>query len=310
MDIHELGHFLSLAETLHFGKASRARNLSPSALSRSIRRLEQELGHPLLVRDRRSVALTPAGERYRSWARDVASGWEQLKSELMGDSRALTGEIRLYASVTATYTVLTDLFARFRPAYPGIHIRLETGDEAGALDTVSSGAADITVAARPDRLPENLRFRLIARTPLLFVAPRSRGEVHRLASLPEVSWGEVPMVLSAHGLSRKRVDAWFRHQGIRPSIYAEVSGHEAILSMVSLGCGVGVVPKLVLDKSALRDQVRVLDVAPELEPYAVGLCAHRRRLESPLVRAFWDVVDDADLTEAPARPGLPGALRG
>ena len=294
MDIHELGHFLTLAETLHFGKASQARNLSPSALSRAIRRLEQELGQPLLVRDRRSVELTAAGERYRSWAREVVEGWEQLRSELMDDSHALTGEIRLYASVTATYTVLTDLFSRFRPAYPGIHIRLETGDEAGALDTVAGGTADITVAARPDRLPENLRFRLIARTPLLFVAPRSEGEVDRLISLPEVSWEVVPMVLSAHGLSRKRVDAWFRRRGIRPSIYAEVSGHEAILSMVSLGCGVGVVPKLVLDKSALRDQVRVLDVTPELEPYTVGLCAHRRRLESPLVRAFWDVVEGGE----------------
>jgi LysR family positive regulator for ilvC len=99
------------------------------------------------------------------------------------------------------------------------------------------------------------------------------------------------MVLSARGLSRRRVDTWFRASGLRPTIYAEVSGHEAILSMVSLGCGVGVVPLLVVEKSPFRDRVRVLDVSPTLEPYAVGLCARGPRLASPVVRAFWDTVE-------------------
>jgi LysR family transcriptional regulator, positive regulator for ilvC len=99
------------------------------------------------------------------------------------------------------------------------------------------------------------------------------------------------MVLSERGLSRKRAEAWFRARGIRPRIYAEVSGHEAILSIVSLGCGVGLVPGLVAERSALRDEVRVLDVRPELEPCVVGLCAHKRRLASLLVGAFWEAAE-------------------
>ena len=98
------------------------------------------------------------------------------------------------------------------------------------------------------------------------------------------------MILAEQALSRRRVDTWFRHKGIRPNVYAEVAGHEAILSMVRLGCGVGVVPELVMETSPFRDEVRVLDVSPELAPYEVGLCLHRRRLNSPIVRAFWDIV--------------------
>jgi LysR family positive regulator for ilvC len=72
-----------------------------------------------------------------------------------------------------------------------------------------------------------------------------------------------------------------------------VSGHEAIISMVRLGCGVGIVPRLVLERFAQRNEVRLLDVEPPLEPYVVGLCARRRRLDFPPARAFWDTVPEA-----------------
>ena len=70
-------------------------------------------------------------------------------------------------------------------------------------------------------------------------------------------------------------------------IYAQIAGNEAIVSMVSLGFGVGIVPRIVLDNSPLADQVRVLDVRPGLDPYEVGLFALDKRLASPLISAFW-----------------------
>ncbi|MCK5197576.1 MAG: HTH-type transcriptional activator IlvY, partial [Spirochaetales bacterium] len=103
--------------------------------------------------------------------------------------------------------------------------------------------------------------------------------------------GQLPMVLSEQGLSRQRVDSWFQKKGLKPDVYAEVSGHEAILAMVRLGCGVGVVPRLVLEKSIFTAEIAVMDVTPRLQPYTVGLCLSAKRLASPLVRAFWEIVD-------------------
>ena len=73
-------------------------------------------------------------------------------------------------------------------------------------------------------------------------------------------------------------------------IYAQVEGYEAIVSMVSLGLGVGVVPKIVLDNSPLLKRIRVLNVSPELEPFDVGLFTLKRNLNNPLVDAFWNAV--------------------
>jgi LysR family positive regulator for ilvC len=62
--------------------------------------------------------------------------------------------------------------------------------------------------------------------------------------------------------------------------------------MVRLGVGVGIVPQLVLERSPFRDEVRVLDGGPQLEPYIVGLCSTRRNLQRPVVRAFWELAEE------------------
>ncbi|NLB07506.1 MAG: HTH-type transcriptional activator IlvY, partial [Desulfobulbaceae bacterium] len=63
-----------------------------------------------------------------------------------------------------------------------------------------------------------------------------------------------------------------------------------LLTMVSLGCGVGVAPRLVLEKSTLQDQLRVLDVRPQLAPFIIGACTFKKNLDNPLVAAFWATV--------------------
>ena len=61
--------------------------------------------------------------------------------------------------------------------------------------------------------------------------------------------------------------------------------------MVSLGLGIGVVPKIVLDNSPLADRIIIIDAKPALEPYHVGLCTLKKNLSNPLVNAFWQSVE-------------------
>jgi LysR family positive regulator for ilvC len=104
-----------------------------------------------------------------------------------------------------------------------------------------------------------------------------------------IPWGSIPMILPVRDLARTRVDAWFRKKGARPLVYAEVSGNEAILAMVGLGCGMGVVPELVRGDGSTEERGDRVSADPPLEPYRVGLCALKKK---PLVAAgqgFWDL---------------------
>jgi LysR family positive regulator for ilvC len=294
MDHRSLRHFLNLAESLHFGRASEAGHISPSALSRTIRRLEDEVGAALFDRNNRSVSLTPAGRLFQEYARDALNDWESIRGALMEEAGELRGELSLYCSVTASYSFLYDLLARFRPRHPRIEIKLHTGDPEEALNRVRTGAEDIAIGARPGSLPAGLAFRKISESPLVFIAGRDSDYcgIEKPGRGRERDGSGLPMILSERGVARERADAWFRALGVAPTIYAQVAGNEAIVSMVSLGFGVGVVPRIVLDNSPLKGTIRVLDLRPELPPYEVGLFALQKRLSSPLIDAFWQLQPD------------------
>lgn len=286
MELRDLEAFRLLAGSLHFGRAAEAAHMSPSALSRCIQRLEQRLGHPLFERDRRRVALSPEGARLNAFLGGWLEQWGEFEAGLRSE-QALVGELRLYGSLTASHAVLAPLLAEFRRRYPGIELKLHTGDEAQAVARLHAGEDDLAIAVCPEPLPEGVDFLGLMRSSLLFIAPKSEGPVRELCCQRDPDWSQIPMILAERGLSRRRAEAWFAGQGLQPRLYAQVAGHEAIVSMVSLGFGVGVVPELVLRNSPFQGSVEILADAPMLEPYAIGLCSLSRRLRNPLVSAFW-----------------------
>lgn len=294
MDFRLLKHFNTLSEVLHFGRASELCHISPSTLSRSIQQLENELATTLFERDSRHVTLTAQGVIFQRYTRETLEQWGTLKRTLATTATQLTGEIGIYCSVTASYSFLYELLSDFRTQHPGIELKLHTGDPAESMARVLAGSDDMAITPRPRVPPAALTFKSLTRSPLLFIAPTD--SVDWLPTSPQSStaqqWQRVPMILSEAGLSREYADTWFKALGITPRIYAQVAGHEAIVSMVGLGFGVGVVPKIVLDNSPLARRVQVLNVKPELPHYDVGLCVLNRRLKNPMIEALWATVSE------------------
>ena len=281
MDIRELQLFLKLSETLHYTKTSHIMAISPSALSRTIQRMEDQVGQKLFFRDNRGVVLTPAGSRFREYAMAVLENWQILKNDLSEESRDIKGELVIYSSVTGCYTILPHLLERCRREFPGIHINLKTGSAEDAVAMVMGSMVDVAVAAEPDSLPENLVFQNVTSAPLELIAPLPGSRLTQPLEAGKAKWHDLPLILPEKGLARKRLDRLFRALQLRPEIYSEVDGNEAILAMVSLGLGLGVIPSLVRENSLFRDRVRVLPDRLDLEPYHVGICFNRRKSQTP-----------------------------
>ena len=298
MQQKDLELFITLCETLHFARAGDLMHMSPSAVSRHLQRIEQELGVVLLERDNRRVLLTREGAIFKRHAEQMLSGWQALHSELYSDVVSLSGEISLYCSVTAAYSVLVNIMEHMRRRYPDIELNLHTGDEAVAIERVAAGKEDIVIAAHPEQLSQRLNFLTLTHSPLVFIQPVVSCQSEALlaeaqAAGSTIPWRRLPFILQEAGLARRQLEKWFDQQGVEPMIYAQVSGHEAIVSMVALGLGVGMVPELVLQSSPLADRVRVIDVQPPLRPYAVGLCSLKGQERRDLIRAFWDCAKSA-----------------
>jgi LysR family positive regulator for ilvC len=289
----ELSLFLHLAESLHFARSAKAAGMSPSAMTRSIQRLEEELGQPLFQRNKRSVALTRAGEIFRDHARAQLAGHARLLEALAAEQQAPTGELRIACTVTACHSVLPKLFARCRARYPGIHLQLTTSDAARCMQSLENDEVDLAVVPEPDRPGTELRFVRLAYTELSFIAPTGDEELSRRARLGGSHWNGLPVILPRRGLERERIDAWLEEQLARPEVYAEVDGNEAILAMVALGCGVGVVPELVRKDSPLRGRIEQVEVRRPPRGYHVSLCAKSRTLSRRTAGVLWELAPAA-----------------
>jgi LysR family positive regulator for ilvC len=294
MEIKALSVFLCVADTLNFSRSSEILHMSVSAVSRTIQRIEVELGQPLLERDNRSVRLTGAGREFREYARNSVAEWQQMRRRLGSDAE-LAGEVNLYCSVTASYSVLAPILAAFRTAHPAVEIKLHTGDQADGIGRIMEGRDDVAVSGRPSQLPRRLEFLPLLESPLQFCAPAAACTVRDMVLRDDppghgdIDWNRVPFIVPERGVTKDMLDDWFREQGIRPQIYAQVAGHEAIVAMVSLGLGVGIAPQLVIDASGMASRVSQINVPVGLPPLSVGLCSLGQRLASPLVKSFWEV---------------------
>ena len=205
MDIRSAQLFQHLASSLNFSKTSEQLYVSPPTLTRVIQRLEQELNTELFYRDKRSVKLTPAGHRFQQFVRLWLDEWHQLQVDLQLASAELTGEIRLFCTVTASYSHLPAILDKFRLLCPKAEIQLTTGDAAAALERVKNDEADVALAVYPPNLPLNIAFASIAKLPLQLIAPTIPCKTNDLLALKPIPWQDIPMIVPEHGPARVRM---------------------------------------------------------------------------------------------------------
>ncbi|EEV24866.1 DNA-binding transcriptional regulator IlvY [Actinobacillus minor 202] len=291
MDFQSLKLFLDLTQTRSFIRTAEKNYMSASTLTRHIQRVEEEIGQPLLMRDNRQVKLTEAGEKFLEFAKQGWADWQQLQSQLSPNKGELEGELRLFCSVTASYSHLPNILEKFRQRYPKVEIKLMTGDPALAVHLVQSMQADISLAGKPDTLPNNINFQHIDDITLSLIVPRVACAATQLLQQSPIDWQNMPFILPVEGPARKRIEAWFKQQKIKePKIYATVSGHEAILPMVALGCGVALLPDVVIKHSPVANQVSYLTLPAPVLPFELGVCVQNKRLQEPIIHAFWSLL--------------------
>ncbi len=286
MDIRTIKLYLHLSNSLHFARTAQQMHVSPSTLSRAMQRLEEEVGAKLFERDNRSVTLTNAGIEYRHFAEQTLDSWNKLRHRLDPQQDMLRGRLNLYCSVTAAYSHLPALLDKFRSEHPLVEIALITGDPANAVDMVRQNKADISIAAKPETLHESLDFFKIDDIPLVIIAPTFKCAVQELLTDSYIPWDRLPFIIPEHGPGRRRIENWFKQLGLNANVYAQVSGQEAIASMVALGCGVSITPEVVINNSPVKDRIQQLPSPVEIPPFELGCCSKNSRQDEPVIAAF------------------------
>jgi DNA-binding transcriptional LysR family regulator len=274
----ELRVLVAVADTGGFSAAAGALALTQSAVSHSVRGSERKIGAVLFERGRTGARPTPAGDKAVAHARRVLRLLDVLATEARVAARpdAAEGPLRIAAFRSAALHLLPPVLRRLRARHPGIEpwVRIVREVGRGTAGEVADGKADMAIATLGGSvpLPPGLVAGALLEEPYALVhatghpAPRS---------LPLVDWAE-----NCGSYTRD----WWAAQDWIPKATVEAEDDGAVLSLVSGGHGMAIMPALSL--AGAPDSVGITDLGPERPTRQVGYVTTSELAGSAVVRAL------------------------
>jgi DNA-binding transcriptional LysR family regulator len=287
METRQLRYFVAVAEERHFGRAAQRLHMAQPPLSQQIKQLEEQLGTQLLVRTTRKVDLTPAGELLLVRARVVLAEITQLAQDVQLVGQGASGVIRVGFSGSATYRLMPRILESARRSMPGLKLNVQGEMLTPQMeDALEEGRIDVAVLRPPVR-SEALELKFLEQDELVVALP----EEHPLATrgtldLAELSGEHYICYPPMSAVNSIFVEAC-RKAGFRPRVVQEARETSTLLSFVSSGMGVALVPTTRRMFALQGIAFRPLRDAPVVD-LAV---AWKKGNDAPLVRNFLDLFD-------------------
>ncbi|MCR0982362.1 LysR family transcriptional regulator [Roseomonas populi] len=272
MDLGHLRSFVCVAEELHFGRAARRLGMTQPPLSRQIQLLEARLGTVLLDRSRHGVALTAAGQAFLAEARAVLAASERaIQAAQRAREHRTGGVLKLGFFSASTYAFLPRLIARARAELPGTEIVLLEMSGAAQLEALRVGRLDIGLA-RPSQDMLTLSSRCVSKEELVLALPldhplgaRRRLVLRDLQDQDFIGYSEEGPYMRALVAQALSV------AGVTPRIVQSVAQAQTILSLVSVGMGVALVPSDARRMAFPNVTTRPITVPPGLTVELYGV---------------------------------------
>jgi LysR family transcriptional regulator, cell division regulator len=251
MELLDLKTFMAVAHSQGITRASRALNTVASNVTTRIKGLEENIGVPLFARHSRGMVLTEAGQRLLPYAHQLLA----LSAEALASTRddgVARGRLNIGSMETTAAVRLPALLARYHRACPEVKIMLQTGPTADLIDRVVARDIDVALVSGPVE-HSALHTQAVFVEQLVLVTPRA---VRTNTDL--LYWAETGLTALMFRLGcsyRQRLEQVLADMGQRTYSRLEMGTLDGILGCVAAGLGVTVLPKLVVEKSALAGQL-------------------------------------------------------
>lgn len=300
-----------------FSAAADALSYTQSAVSQAIARLEVETGAPLVVRDRRRVRPTAAGEALVAHAETIIAQVRAAEADVAAVLGLRSGRLRVASFPSAGASLLPPAVARFRRAHPGVALTLVEGEPEEIGPRVRAGELDLALlfefpgGHRPRERPgAGLRSISLLRDPMRLALPAD----HPLASKPTLTLaelrGEQWVQTSAQSPCARHVVRSCQAAGFEPDVAFESDDYETIQGLVAAGVGVALIPRLALTR--VHPGIAVRELAPAGLVRHVTVATVGRTGDSPAAEAMiallvdvaarWAGLEAAGAGRAPTAP--------
>jgi len=240
--LEELEAFCRVVEEASFTAAARRLHLSQPAVTKQVARLEQRLGLRLLDRRARQIQPTSQGRLVYAYAKRVTTSVIDLLATVKDINSPGKGDVWVGSVTTIALYTLPPLFARYTARWPDVRLHVKTGQIQDTLDRVLHNDVDIGFVTVPVIHTDLITAPLFEDPIDLVASPAFAKKIPSPLSTRDLS--QVPFVAyQTSSRFRAFVDAALEKEGVLPQVVMEFDSHEAVITMVSLGFGVALVPR-------------------------------------------------------------------
>jgi DNA-binding transcriptional LysR family regulator len=290
LELRQLRYFLMVAEELHFGRAAARLHMTQPPLSQAIAALEEAIGAPLFLRNRRQVALTSAGSALLPEARRLLEGAAGLPELVRRAAAGESGRLALSFVTPADYSVLPGLLRDYSTAYPNVQLVLQEATTDLQIDDLLHERIDAGLVIPPlsEKAQVQLDYMKVLEEPLVVCAPAGTLPAGK-KSIDLKTLRQLPLIIFPRKSAPNLYDAilsCFHDAGLSPEIGQEAIQMQTIVSLVSAGMGLALVPQSV--SNLMRPGVEYRALAGATPLVELGLAWRRDNL-SPVLRGFLEL---------------------
>jgi DNA-binding transcriptional LysR family regulator len=239
IDSKQLRAFVMLAQTGSFTLAAKELNLTQSAISHSMKALEQDVGCLLLNRMNKKVLLTQAGEQLLHHAVKILQEMTATRESLRQLGKWGKGRLRIGTSAAACQYILPAVLREFKESFPMYGIAIEPGDVPECIDALRNNRIDLALGLEPEKEDQFTFHSLFSDELLFLVSPQ-----HPWAAADSVPRTEIPrqnyVLYSKASYTFRMVEKYFQREDMVLNTVMELGSMEGIKELVKLGLGVGI----------------------------------------------------------------------
>ena len=302
MLIRHLTYFIALAREQHFARAAEACNVTQPTLTAAIKKLEEDLGVRLVIRDHRFVRLTEEGEKLLLWGRQILVDYDSLKDDLAGLRRGLVGTLHI-GVIPAAMSAVSFLTSRFAAAHPAARVEIRSMTSRAIERALEAFEIEAGVTYLENEPLLNVRKVPLYRERYVFFARRG----HRATAAKSMTWKEAAaqrLCLLSEDMQNRRI---INNVGasIGVEIKADVVSNSflSILAHVRHGEWASIVPHTFARLLVGDSEIVAVDITEPVHTQAVGLVLSDREPLSPMSGALLSSVANVDFEQEIAAAG-------
>jgi DNA-binding transcriptional LysR family regulator len=244
MEFRELRSLVTLAESASITLTAEKLCLSPGAIHKQLKSLEQELGVRLYERVGRQLQLTQATEVVLPYLKEMMAQYDSVIAAL-GEWRGMKrGLLRIGAGPTLSSYILPQLLRKFRRAHPSVELTVETGNTPVLLESLAKGAIDLALLVSDLMEGPAVSIEAHWEFELVLVSHRRHTPSHCYL----VDLKSLPFILFHKGSRMEEpIDRYFAANGLQPRVIMRFDSAESIKAMIRAGLGISMLPLWTVD---------------------------------------------------------------